>query len=144
MKLKIAKTCGECPSFRQIFTDRYICNLECLVPENGEMDISTIEVKADSRPEWCRMDKLNRQLSEIDENQEIAIKGMAAFFGAKDIFEDDDTGELIRVVRCKNCKFWKPCFARIIDGKEWNYCEIVKDYKPADWFCADGERGKRT
>lgn len=45
------------------------------------------------------------------------------------------------VVRCKECKFWQSMVSRIIDDKEeWHLCEMVKDYKPADWFCADGER----
>ena len=96
------------------------------------MDISTIEVKADSRPEWCRMDKLNRQLSEIDENQEIAIKGMAALFGAKDVFEEDDEREAVKIVRCKDCQYRFDAIRCQI------YSEGMKTND--DWFCADGER----
>ena len=44
------------------------------------------------------------------------------------------------IVRCKDCKFWQSRVSRIIDGKECNLCEMVKGYKPADWFCADGKR----
>ena len=95
------------------------------------MDISTIEVKADSRPEWCRMDKLNRQLSEIDENQEIAIKGMVALFGAKDIFEEDDTGDLIRVVRCKDCKWY---------DEQISMCNNGALPQEQTFFCSDGRR----
>ena len=44
------------------------------------------------------------------------------------------------IVRCKDCKFRQSKVSRIIDGKECNYCEMVKGYKPAGWFCADGIR----
>lgn len=50
------------------------------------------------------------------------------------------TIDAVPVVRCKDCKFRQGRVSRIIDGKECNYCEMVKGYKPADWFCADGER----
>ena len=43
------------------------------------------------------------------------------------------------IVRCKECKFRQSRVSRIIDGKECNLCEMVKGYKPADWFCADGK-----
>lgn len=44
------------------------------------------------------------------------------------------------IVRCKDCKFRQSRVSRIINGKECNLCEMVKSYKPADWYCADGER----
>ena len=44
------------------------------------------------------------------------------------------------IVRCKDCKFRQSRVSRIIDGKECHFCEMVKGYKPAEWFCADGER----
>jgi len=44
------------------------------------------------------------------------------------------------LIRCKDCKFRQSGVIRIIDGKECNLCEVVKGYKPADWFCADGKR----
>lgn len=50
------------------------------------------------------------------------------------------SGQISEVVRCKDCRFRQSRVSRIIDGKECNLCEIVKDYKPANWFCADGER----
>ena len=65
--------------------------------------------------------------------------------GKKKFFVDSDgkITPLPDVVRCKDCKFRQNRVSRIIDGKECNLCEMVKGYKPADWFCADGER-KRT
>jgi len=54
--------------------------------------------------------------------------------------EPENVPELVVVVRCKDCKFRQNRVSRIIDGKECNLCEMVKDYKPADWFCADGKR----
>lgn len=44
------------------------------------------------------------------------------------------------IVRCKDCKFRQNRVSRIIDGKECNLCEMVKGYKSAEWFCADGKR----
>lgn len=44
------------------------------------------------------------------------------------------------IVRCKDCRFRQSRVSRIIDGKECNLCEMVKGYKPADWYCADGEK----
>ncbi len=56
----------------------------------------------------------------------------------------DDIIGLLReqkpVVFCGDCKFRQSRVSRIIDDKECNLCEMVKGYKPADWYCADGER----
>lgn len=48
------------------------------------------------------------------------------------------------LVRCKDCKFRQSRVSRIIDGKECNLCEMVKGYKPADWYCGDGKRKERA
>ncbi|MBR1910971.1 MAG: hypothetical protein IJ828_01300 [Treponema sp.] len=140
MKLKVAKTCGECPSFRQFFAGRYICNMESLIPENAYIDISSFEVKTDSKPEWCRMDKLNKQLSDIDENNEIAIKGMAALFGANDIFEEDDAKELVKIVRCKDCKYSEPWPCQRTNKEDSVLCTRCDSMKYKNWFCADGRK----
>jgi len=60
----------------------------------------------------------------------------------KKFFVDSDgkITPLPDVVRCKECKFRQSRVSRIIDGKECNLCEMVKGYKPADWYCADGKR----
>jgi hypothetical protein len=50
--------------------------------------------------------------------------------------------DMVEVVRCKDCRFRQSRVSRIIDGKECNLCEMIKGYKPADWYCADGERKK--
>ena len=52
------------------------------------------------------------------------------------------TVDAVPVVRCKDCRFRQSRVSRIIDGKECNLCEMIKGYKPADWYCADGERKK--
>lgn len=44
------------------------------------------------------------------------------------------------VVRCKDCKFWQSRVCRTLYDKEFRLCEMVRGYKPADWFCANGER----
>lgn len=54
-----------------------------------------------------------------------------------DAFDAQNAPELIR---CSDCAFRQSKVSRIIDGKKCNLCEMVKGYKPADWFCADGKR----
>jgi len=70
------------------------------------------------------------------------MKEMIARVG--DILTHDGIGSVCltgeEIVRCKDCKFRQSRVSRIIDGKECNLCEMVKGYKPAEWFCADGER----
>lgn len=54
--------------------------------------------------------------------------------------EEVPTADVVEVVRCKNCKWWKSSFTW--NGKDVKVC--VKDpYEPShteDFYCADGER----
>ena len=46
------------------------------------------------------------------------------------------------LVRCKNCKH-RPTYPETgaeIDGKWCYWCELHRDWKHDDWFCADGEK----
>jgi hypothetical protein len=59
-----------------------------------------------------------------------------------DYFLDEDispTIDAISVVRCKDCKHYKPYTGRV-SGNQYFQCEeLFMDTEP-DWFCADGER----
>lgn len=44
------------------------------------------------------------------------------------------------VVRCKDCVFRNAEKDRT--GIPWIYCIHHKEYKPEDWYCADGNRRK--
>jgi len=48
------------------------------------------------------------------------------------------------LVLCKDCKFRQSRVSRIIDNKVCYFCEVVKGYKPPEWFCADGKRNRRN
>ena len=47
----------------------------------------------------------------------------------------DATGNLCELVRCKNCKHWRP---------NTEFCELwtvgfIAHHTPPEWFCADGK-----
>lgn len=77
-----------------------------------------------------------QQIWELQDQVEyLTDKQKKKFF----VYSDGKITPLPDIVRCKDCKFRQSRVSRIIDGKECNLCEMVKGYKPADWFCADGE-----
>lgn len=46
--------------------------------------------------------------------------------------------ELVDVVRCKDCKYWKQ-----YESYQFGECEIYKGYnRSGNWFCAEGKRKK--
>lgn len=53
---------------------------------------------------------------------------------------DTMKGELVRVVRCKDCKYWKEIES--INLKGYGDCGQANGItpKPGDWYCADGEK----
>ena len=57
------------------------------------------------------------------------------------ILRQIETEELVRVVRCKDCRYGQKC----VDGKttfqcfKWNSGEFGELHEQ-DWYCADGER----
>lgn len=54
--------------------------------------------------------------------------------------EDITEGDYEEVVRCKDC-IHSGSSLRTKDGV-YKYCNIWKQYKKANWYCADGERGE--
>lgn len=52
---------------------------------------------------------------------------------------DTMKGELVRVVRCKDCKHGYPCeFSVRCENK--NNPAMIGQHNSFDWFCADGEK----
>lgn len=120
----IPQKCADCESIRP-YADYFICGMPETNPELAQMDVSTYRVNPDSKPEWCKLDKLNESFKNLNKDQELALKGLTALFGNSNILEDDDKRELARIVRCKDCKKRKDCVLY----------EISED---GNWFCADG------
>ena len=52
------------------------------------------------------------------------------------ILRQIEAEELVRVVRCKDCKYWYP-LTKICNNVDGACCQ---SYVADDWFCADGER----
>ena len=50
------------------------------------------------------------------------------------------SGQIHEVVQCKDCRFRQSRNVRAKNGEACYLCEMIKDYKPLNWFCADGER----
>lgn len=47
------------------------------------------------------------------------------------------------IVRCKDCKHrptYPEAYGAEINGRWCYWCELLRAWKPYDWFCADGER----
>lgn len=135
IKIKnLPQKCEECQCM-QSYADYYICGIPETNPDKLQLDISTYKVKPDTKPEWCLLDKVNASLVNLNEEQELAIKGMTALFGAQNAFEDDDKRELARIVRCNDCRH------RYNNDHKCPFCNEcgAKEYPGDDWFCADGE-----
>lgn len=54
------------------------------------------------------------------------------------IFYPKENAEYVRVVRCKNCKWW----GDLDPQTDWFYCycHVLECSTEPGWFCADGER----
>ena len=46
----------------------------------------------------------------------------------------------VKVVRCRNCRFWEPENAE--EGDAYGYCKNNCQKSDMNWFCADGERSE--
>ena len=56
------------------------------------------------------------------------------------LVEEQPTADVVEVVRCNECKWWKSNFTW--NGKEVKVC-VKEPYEPVrkeNYFCADGER----
>ena len=50
--------------------------------------------------------------------------------------------ELVRVVRCKDCKWWDEYHeCALMDERRMGWDDFDKRTRP-DWYCADGERAE--
>lgn len=79
-------------------------------------------------------------MTDEEKSKELTRSSFAAQMAMLGYEPNGNPKDMVEIVRCKDCKFRHSRVSRIIDGKKCNLCEIVKGYKPADWFCADGER----
>ena len=73
-------------------------------------------------------------------NDDVKLISALLVCGIRLDIKNTPTADVVEVVRCKDCKWWKSNFT-------WNCKEVkvcVKDpFEPAqkeDFFCADGER----
>ena len=115
IRIKSMQKCADCPSMRP-YADYFICGLPETDPNKTQMDVSTYKVSPNTKPDWCPIDKVNANLENLTEDQELAVKGMSVLFGAQGAFEDDDKRELARIVRCKDCKHFEYDSVANVDG----------------------------
>ena len=110
----------------------------------GKYDCNKCPYEIDGN--YCEINLTNDAIALLKEQQQqiwelqdqveyLTDKQKKKFF----VYSDGKITPLPDIVRCKDCKFRQSRVSRIIDGKECNLCEMVKGYKPADWFCADGK-----
>ena len=76
---------------------------------------------------------------------EKVIRGLEWCDLMKDALQLMSDPDRVRVVRCSDCRFWKPENAE--EGDSYGRCR--NDYAPCqnqqtemNWFCADGERSE--
>lgn len=55
------------------------------------------------------------------------------------VLDELDSGDFVRVVRCSDCKHNRGV-ANDMWGNPAVMCDSDIDYKPFDWYCANGER----
>lgn len=55
--------------------------------------------------------------------------------------KDAPTVDAVRVVRCKDCRYFGEMYSRTPEGNEWHYCGIaIVSGVLADDYCSYGER----
>ena len=90
-KLKVPEKCGECRSCNAAITGSPYCHMESISPNNSQMDISTVYVDIDSRPNWCPIIKTNEELERmpIENRQHIdnLIVSLSSLCGSEDLWE---------------------------------------------------------
>lgn len=72
---------------------------------------------------------------------EYPIGYAAAFDMAVKALEKQEVPDLVKVVRCRDCRFWLANNAE--EGDASGMCLNLNGYQTItdmDWFCADGER----
>lgn len=67
----------------------------------------------------------------------------AAFDMAIKALKKQDDPDRVKVVRCRDCRFWEPENAE--EGDSYGYCQkpwgtCKSQQTDMNWFCADGER----
>lgn len=89
-KLKVPEKCGECKSCSVAHTGLLYCHMEVVSSFNSQMDISSIHVNIDSRPDWCPIIKINDELDKMPFEErakfEKLIIGLSSCFGGEDLW----------------------------------------------------------
>lgn len=77
--------CKECKSISQINEENWYCHMSAVLPENSQLDISTVMVDPEGKPEWCPITKINKQLDDLPPSKRekawMIINGLSALFG---------------------------------------------------------------
>ena len=94
INIKIPNCCKECKSLGEypwVIGNKYYCHMKAIEPVNQCMDISTIYIDPETRPDWCPMIDVQKSFQDLDpkkkEAVEMVIRGLAIMFDAENWLE---------------------------------------------------------
>ena len=91
VQLKEPSCCKECKSIGLIGGANWYCHMSAILPDNPQMDISTIYVNPEEKPSWCPISNTNDKLSKLNpkekENVNMLIKGLSVLFGSENMLD---------------------------------------------------------
>lgn len=95
-KMKVPEKCGKCNSCGSLVGGgESYCHMAIVSSENPEIDISSVYVNTDSRPIWCPIVKMNKDLERMPVDKRLQVENlivaMASMFNAGDIWEESDS-----------------------------------------------------
>lgn len=90
-KCKDCKSIGE---YQGPFGGKFYCHMNSIQPDNSQQDISTCYVDPETRPKWCPMEKMNKELEIMDpekrEQFDKVAEGLSVIFGAESIWKKEE------------------------------------------------------
>ena len=89
--------CKDCKSICEYpspFGDKFYCHMNSIQSNNSQQDISTCYVDPETRPKWCPMEKMNKELEIMDpekrEQFDKVAEGLSVIFGAASVWKKEE------------------------------------------------------
>lgn len=90
-KCKDCKSVGKYPD---PLGGKFYCHMKTVNPNNVQQDISTCYVDPETRPEWCPMEKMNKDLDAMDSEKrgqfDKVAEGLSVLFGAASAWKKEE------------------------------------------------------
>ena len=91
---KVPPCCKECSSLIEYpgpLGSKFYCHMKAIEPADQCMDISTIYVDPETRPDWCPMIDVQNNFQNLNPKKkaaaEMVIRGLAIIFDAENLLD---------------------------------------------------------